>query len=495
VWKSKLVVLGLVLFVAYLGCRSDPSVPDYKATNQDDNGSGRTVLDECTGSQTCDTETCISDWFDDYCRTCTLTVEEDTYTFTQVKELDNGEFNLFGNIDNDKPVLEWEGPSGTDNGDFFVNSPIGLEVGYSTIRDIDFHFGVMGNHNKLMKFYNCAMNFENVDIVSENCGYIIFSFNQDAVIIDDLYLSNVCTLYADGGFPSGTTIKNSDIQGAIKSCNAGASSPQVALRGNQLQDLRILGSGYDTYNLAQNNFFDTDDATVEMSGYSTVVADSNTTLRGPCKSQAEGDFSVGPNATLTLNSWRYQGTMHCYPEITNINSSRDGNTVTVTWDTEDCSCSSKVIYGYSPSELSDSATGIAGTYHSVSFSAGSTEGCVYYKAISANPGCSCDADTSDCEVDVEDVVISNINTFFNPFLCRMQVTWTTNVKSSSKVYYGTSCTRLIYDATGTGDTTSHSVVCDVSELTDNFAFKVESSSPCGDTETSSCQNEQKGSCF
>lgn len=493
--KIMLAFLSLLLLVAYLGCGTDPSTPEYMDANQGGKHSGYTEQTECTGSDTCDTKTCIEDWFEDYCRNATLTVDGDTFTFSSVQELGNGEFNLCGISSDPKPVLAWSGPAGSENGDFYVNTPLGLDVNYSNIRDIEFYFGVMGNHNKLMKFYNCSMTFENVDIVSENCGYIIFSFNQDAPLIDNLYLSDVCTLYADGGFPGGTIIKNSDIQGAIKSCSEGYGSPLVTLRGNQLQDLRILGGGCDTYKLAQNNFFDTSDATVEMRGYSTVIADSNTTLRGPCKSQAEADFSVGTNATLTLNSWKYNGTFHCYPEITNVNSSRDGNTVTVTWDTEGCISSSKVIYGYSASALDYSATGLGSTSHSVSFSVGSTEGCVYYKAISANPGCSCDADTSDCEVDVMDVVIDDINTFFNPFLCRMQVTWTTNVKSSSEVYYGEACSRLIYYASGTGNTTSHSVVCDVSALSTNFAFEVKSSTSCGGTETSSCQNEQKGSCF
>lgn len=493
-WKTVLAVTGLVLLVAYLGCQSDPSTPGYEGVNQEGKGSELMGPLDCIGSKTCSTKTCITGWFDNYCRGATLTIYGETFTFTEVVEVDNAPFNLYGYSSIDKPMFFWDGPSGTENGDFYVHYPYGIQCNQSNIKDIDFHFGVMGNHNKLMKFYNCAVTLDNVDIVSANCGYIIFNLLCNPVIINDLYLSRVCTLYADGGFPGGTIIKNSNIQGAIKSCNGGYGSPLVTLRGNQLQDLRILNSGADTYKLAQNNFFDTDDPTVELSGYSTVIADSNTTLRGPCKSDAEADYSVGANATLTLNSWRHGGTMHCYPEITNVDASRNGNTVTVTWDTDDCTSSSKVIYGYSCSTLEFSATGLGSTLHSVSFTVGSTEGCVYYKAISANPGCSCDADTSDCGVDVTDVVIDEIDTSFNPFLCRITVTWTTNVKSSSEVYYGGSCAGLSYYATGTGNTTSHSVVCDVSGLGDSFAFEVKSANSC-DTATSSCQAEKKNACF
>jgi hypothetical protein len=185
----------------------------------------------------------------------------------------------------------------------------------------------------------------------------------------------------------------------------------------------------------------------------------------------------------------------CTPEIVLLMSNRVGNTVTVTWYT-DCTSTSKVIWGYSEDALTNTATGEDGTNHSVSFTVGSTEGCVYYRAISEGLTCSAPADTSSTETNVKDVVISNVSRTFDPFNCEFVVSWTTNVKSSSKVYYGSSCLLLPNTKTGPGDTTSHTVRIDASgyPLKYRMYTKPESSSGC-DTAQGDCDVTVRDYCF
>lgn len=176
----------------------------------------------------------------------------------------------------------------------------------------------------------------------------------------------------------------------------------------------------------------------------------------------------------------------CTPEIVLLTSNRVDSTVTVTWYTE-CTSTSKVIWGYSEEALTNTATGENGTNHSVSFTVGGTEGCVYYRAISEGLTCSAPADTSSTETNVKDVVISDISRTFDPVECEFVVNWKTNVKSSSKVYYGSSCLLLTNTKTGAGNTTSHSVRIDASgyPLKYRMYTKPESSSGC-DTEQGDC---------
>lgn len=334
---------------------------------------------------------------------------------------------------------------------------------------------------------------------------------------------------------------------------------------------------------SNNTFAQSTGAIVDVSGDFKVDAWANTTQKGPCYSDAISDFDIsnsnlGDNA-VTLTSWKYDGALYSIPEIENLDYYRNGNTVTVTWNT-DHGATSIVQWGYSCGALDSTATGIVAMLHCVQFTVPSDEGCIYLRAISANPGCSCDADTSDCEVNVQDVAISNVNssrngntvtvtwttnysssskviwgtscsqlshsatgsdgtqhsvqfnvlgdegchyykaisasscsadtsncevntediaisyiqTSFSPFLCQYTVTWTTNVKSSSKVYYGESCQNLNNAAIGAGNTTSHSVVCDVNGFGSVFAFKVESANSC-DSAQSNCQTDHKDVCF
>lgn len=89
---------------------------------------------------------------------------------------------------------------------------------------------------------------------------------------------------------------------------------------------------------------------------------------------------------------------------------------------------------------------------------------------------------------------TNITASVDPVTCQMTITWTTNVKSSTKVYYGTSCGSLSNSVTGTDCVTSHSVSFDVSSYGDvAIYFKVESGTNC-ETELSSCQSKRRGNC-
>lgn len=201
------------------------------------------------------------------------------------------------------------------------------------------------------------------------------------------------------------------------------------------------------------------------------------------------------SGALDLANWVYNDTLYCLPEITNLDHGWVGNTVTVTWETE-CTATSAVEWGYSSGALRDTATGSNGVLHSVQFTVGETEGCVYFRTISAIPSCSFDADTSSTYTNTKDIVIISVPTatWNGPVACSFTVEWTTNVKSSSGVSYGASCAALSNYASGAGNTTFHSVVCDVSEVPGStFAYKVASANACGSAE-SSCYTKRKSQC-
>jgi len=143
----------------------------------------------------------------------------------------------------------------------------------------------------------------------------------------------------------------------------------------------------------------------------------------------------------------------CDPDIQNLVVDRTGNNIDVEWDTP-CEATSKIIWGYSSGSLTNSTTGSADTDHSLDFDVAGNEGCVYFKVISTGTTCSALADTSSLQTSVTDIVISNINRSFNGLACTATVTWDTNVKSSSKVYWGSNCGSLPNAPTGAGNTRS-----------------------------------------
>jgi hypothetical protein len=87
----------------------------------------------------------------------------------------------------------------------------------------------------------------------------------------------------------------------------------------------------------------------------------------------------------------------------------------------------------------------------------------------------------DCEVTYDDeIVISNVSRSFDGLDCEMEVIWTTNVASSSKVYWGFHPSALSYVATGAGNVTSHTVTFDATGISYNTRVysKVESETAC-----------------
>lgn len=83
----------------------------------------------------------------------------------------------------------------------------------------------------------------------------------------------------------------------------------------------------------------------------------------------------------------------------------------------------------------------------------------------------------------------------DPLACTMTVTWTTDAKASTKVYYGTSCGSLTYTATGDDCVTTHSVTFDVESFGNvRIYFKAESATNC-ETQQSECKAKQRGPCI
>ena len=81
----------------------------------------------------------------------------------------------------------------------------------------------------------------------------------------------------------------------------------------------------------------------------------------------------------------------------------------------------------------------------------------------------------------------------NSLDCYKTVTWTTNVATSSTVRFSSDCAYLDQVATGSGNTTLHSVECYVFDES-AFAFSVESSDGCV-TVSSDCDTKARGICI
>lgn len=185
----------------------------------------------------------------------------------------------------------------------------------------------------------------------------------------------------------------------------------------------------------------------------------------------------------------------CDPVISDLVVNRKGDNFAIQWNT-DCAASSQVIWGYSPAQLSYTANGGIGTTHLVNFTVAPDEGCIFMKAISAGQTCSAPADTSALLESVKEVVISNVVRSFDAFNCVFTVTWDTNVKSSSVVYWGATCGTLNNTATGAGGTTAHSVTFDATGIRANSRVYMvaESASDCG-SDQSDCAFTYRSYCI
>ena len=174
------------------------------------------------------------------------------------------------------------------------------------------------------------------------------------------------------------------------------------------------------------------------------------------------------------------------PAITGVNVTTAGSSATVTWTTDESSTSS-VGYGTTTS-LGSTATGAAGTNHSVTIT-GLTSGATYsYRVTSADasgnaatspaapavPSTFTTADT--VPPTVSGVTMSGTGT-------SRTITWTTDESATTSLAYGTSASSL--GSTGTGASgTSHSVsLTGLAEGT-TYYYRVTSADAAGNSTTS-----------
>jgi len=175
-------------------------------------------------------------------------------------------------------------------------------------------------------------------------------------------------------------------------------------------------------------------------------------------------------------------------QIQNLSVDRSGNDITVTFDTP-CTAIGAVAWGYAPDALDNPILGGGTTHHVFNFSVAGNEGCVYLQATAVETGYPGSSDMSEVLTSVKDVVISNVNRSIDALACTMTVTWTTNVKSSSKLYWGNNCSSLTNTGTGAGNATSHAVTVDISGVRANSRIYSKPESETG------CDSAQGGCAF
>jgi hypothetical protein len=191
-----------------------------------------------------------------------------------------------------------------------------------------------------------------------------------------------------------------------------------------------------------------------------------------------------PTDTSTISSENDTTNIEKKPAIFfDLGFERTGDEITVSWDTQ-LPTTSEVIWGYASNALTNSVTGGEANSHSLSFTADGTEGCVYMKAIATANNISY---TSKLLSSVKSVVISGETRTQDPFACTMTLSWTTNVKSSTKMYWGGTCASPANVDYGVGNTTSHSVSLplDGFDVNERVYMTPESSTGC-DTDVGSC---------
>lgn len=525
---SKISFISLLILLLVFGCGREDIVTTSGSRSQSEDSRIMHVHEPCT----CSTAACIRDWVDEdiVLNQCpTLYVESGYYNLTGHFPFDHSPTKNFAEIIGTSPLSR---PT-LHLANCYTYGPYYATMHFQENVNFDMHTrlkDLIVDHSCQMQygsvagiqFEACSVELDNVKFTGGGTTHFLAPGH---VIINDIELTSGCEFVTGhinidndqywcgeptgcGGpgpwnMQNGSEIKNSILEGYIKFEITHSDDTLYVHDNDSLTYLRLNvedgGSDYPVVILADNSFLSGPGARVIIKGDYKVIASGNVTHKGTCYSKALQDFNT-TNANfedaLTLESWIYGGTTYCLPEITNLDYNRNGNTVTVTWATE-CIATSKVIWGYSCESLTTTETGSDATLHEVEFTVPGNQGCIYLRAISAVPGddCTDEADTSACVELVKDITIYNIQTSFNAFLCTFTVTWTTNVKSSSKVYYGASCSALNYGATGAGNTTSHSVVCDVSEVYGScFAFKVKSDNSC-DSAMSSCYTKKKGLCM
>jgi hypothetical protein len=526
--RSKLFILFLLIpavALLFFSCRDEP-VTITEPESITDSGSRGYIPMHGADPDTCNTESCIEDFLDDE------TLADDLYIHYRATAYDLGgpyivteendyiRKSIRGMSPLVRPTLELGGPYSWDEDETHATLHFaGPEDGSKVILEdlIIYHDCYMQNGNLPgVQFETDDIEITNVTFTNSSHATTHF-MSVGLITIDDCVLSDDHQFAFGpedwcggdcGGFGNpmpadGSEIKNSDLYGEVMFdvYRSGGSVKKFYFRDNDpVTDVYLDSNSGSNLKIVfeDNEFADVVGAIVDVNGDFRVEASGNVTYKGPCYEDAMDDFDItgsDHSDPVDLQSWEYDGTLYCMPEISNLNSGRVGNTVSVTWSTE-CTATSKVIWGTSCDALSNTATGSDATSHIVGFTVPGNEGCIYFRAISAFPcdTCTYAADTSACDVNVMDIVISNINTTFSPFFCTYQVTWTTNVKSNSAVYFGSSCAALNNISDNASLVTNHSIVCDVSGISGTFAYKVKSENSC-DSAESSCNSEKKESCF
>ncbi len=174
------------------------------------------------------------------------------------------------------------------------------------------------------------------------------------------------------------------------------------------------------------------------------------------------------------------------PVVSNVAVANAGSTATVTWTTDEAS-SSSVAYGTSTA-LGQTATGVAGTSHSVTLT-GLTSGATYsYRVTSAdaagNATTSPATSTSPATFVAADTVapvVSGVAAAGSGTTAT--VTWTTDESASSVVQYGTTATSLTSTANGAAGA-AHSVMLTGLTVNTRYYYRVTSADPAGNATTS-----------
>ena len=505
-WVLFAVCVLCFLSFGYVSCRNQPANnsvgPSFKSS--DDDKIAFASGGPCSTSATLDNATDITLWITDLCSGATLDIEEGTYNFGDPHFFrSNPKANDFILNGNDSKfvynVTSFEG--GEDDHAVFWATESYLDDP-SKVKDLTFEFTYIPNGAYAVEFELCNVVIDNVRLKS--------AFTSRMHGIRSLY-ANELTLDSDHclffpGYPDGCLIKNSDLFGTVlieidgdwdpgspsATSFMAASGNTFTFRNNGINDLELYSDNANVIKLTNNSLDGYPGTTVEIDGSFTVDADSNITLQGKCKSDAEDDFDVGAGSTLNLNSWVYADTTWAF-DVSELESCREENTVTVTWETDGLS-TSKVVWDYVNPPTANEATGAVASSHVVEFDVSGQEEVVYFKAISWIPGCS--ASENDSETGSNDaIIISDIEAEFDPQDCTLTVEWDTDVSATSKVYYGASCAALNYTSTSSGATTHHVVECDVTGVGDRrIYFKVESKADCN-TARSDCTFISRTQCM
>jgi hypothetical protein len=604
----KLMGFALVLGSIYvIGCGEDPKHHSPGPTgpvSTTEDGMVSAALN-CSTSATLDNEEDIEAWVSDACCGAVLTVVEGSYSFNTLGFCGTGcqAATIIGN----GSLFEFSGslPGGPEQTHAYLWFTENIDKPNlpSRLEDINLSFSGIDQDGFGLEFELCYAEMENVTLEGEGTsrlwGVLGFAGNN-------VTLASEHTFYARG-FPNGSLLENSDLQGRfvvntpggwgppLDSAASSATEAVFTFRHNVMKDLDLNSTlSVKRIDLIDNDFVGTG-VTVSADTSIHVVAEENSNANADsrCKCDAEAAFSIGSSSTLDLNSWEYHASgsvdsIWGIPTLTDVTSSREcnditvywdtdfrstskvtwgyssgslthsargddslshavtftvdgsegtiyfkaisgppgcvqdeveseeetntdgvyvpviselahsrsaGNVVTVTWETS-CVGTSKVLWGYASGNLPNTATGPSGTSHTVQFSVAATEGCVYLKAVSENPDTLEVFDESDEVVDVKTIVISNVQRTWNPATCQVDVTWQTNVNSSSAVVYGpTSCSGTV--VTGPGNTTNHVVSFDPEgyDRGDRIYIKAMSENACCSAVSSSCAFVAKGYCF